>query len=111
MKTQEVILSPIYNCFLSELKSHKSSACLFLWKGEIFMSGCPSSRLLNQWTDFYLWFELHTIARYPIAIFVISCNSIITWQMQKCDMGTSLVPLFEGSGVMYGDVGKVRNFH
>jgi hypothetical protein len=44
-----------------------------------------------------------TIARCPSAIYVISYNSIITWQMQKCEMGTTLVPLFEGSGMMYGD--------
>ena len=29
--------------------------------------------------------------------------------MQKCEMGTSLVPLYESSGVMYGDTGKLRN--
>jgi len=173
MKTWEAILSPVYNCCLSELHHHHvpeglgvfpvpwssrwswslhlflsrsmflcpfglyCSACFgslfvsilslnlnhinlpsayFCEKGkgyalEIFMSGCPSSRLLNQWADFYLWFEHHTIARCPSAIFVISCNSIITWQMQKYEMGTSLVPLYEGSGVMYGNIGKLCNFH
>jgi len=31
--------------------------------------------------------------------------------MQKYEMGTSLVPLFEGSGVMYGDIDILCNFH
>ena len=31
--------------------------------------------------------------------------------MQKYEMGTSLVPLYEGSGVMYGNIGKLCNFH
>ena len=29
MKAQKIILSPVYNCCLSELKSHKSSVCIF----------------------------------------------------------------------------------
>jgi hypothetical protein len=50
-----------------------------------------------------MWFEHHPIARCSSAIFVISCNSTITWQIQKCEMGTTVVPLFEGSGMMDGD--------